>query len=117
MEQEEKEFNDLKNLAERFIKSAQKYIENTVEVTRTIRLPKGEYCKKCSFMKKEFFAYPAYGELEFGGGNGYVWCTLYGERLEIDKEKFSAVALALLSCDPLTYRKCEQCKVETGEKS
>lgn len=117
MEQEEKQFNDLKSLAERFIEYAQKYLDNTVEITRTVRLPKGEYCEHCVFRKTEYLYPVSIDSNSCFFGNSYVWCTLYGERLEIDKEKFNAVIPALSPCDPLTYRKCKQCKIDTAEKS
>lgn len=98
---------------EMLIDMAQKYIENTVEVTKTIRLPKGENCESCVFSKSQYSPFLAGGNSGCGNSGSYVWCTLYGERLEIDKDM--SLVSTMLPNSSLTFRKCARCLDDTSK--
>lgn len=50
MEEEKKE---LDWLSKTFLEGIAKYYTNTIEVTKTVRIPKGKYCDTCPFLKYE----------------------------------------------------------------
>ena len=106
---------NLKDLAERFIEESQKYIKNTVEVTRTVRLPKGEYCENCVYKKHEYSPFVAVCDSDCGCDMpaNYVWCTIYGEKLEIDRDV--SLVSTILPNGTLTFCKCAQCLADTNK--
>lgn len=109
---EEQIAESIKGFAERFLEAAKKYIDDTVEVTRTVRVPKGEHCHSCVFQKQEYNPLLSASDSECCGC-GYVWCSLYGDRLEIDRDK--SLVTAMLPNGTLTFKKCTRCLADTNK--
>lgn len=91
-----------------------KYFENTIEITKKIRLPKGDTCDFCDFKKHANTTHiDSDCSCAVGGG---VYCALYGERLKLKGDFLNSPMCAVIPPERCTYCKCEQCKIDTGEK-
>ena len=98
-----------------FLEGAAKYLENTMEITKKVRVPKGDTCDGCLFKKHESPLYSDSYGCAVGGG---VWCALYGEQLKLKGglDIRANPALAIVSPNGWTYNKCNECLEDTKAK-
>lgn len=101
-------------LEKALVDGIQKYLENTMEIAKKIRLPKGDTCDFCDF-KKHGNATHIDGECGCAVGGG-VYCALYGERLELKGGLFNNPVLAITPPSNWTYCKCKGCLEDTKVK-
>lgn len=113
MEEEKKE---LDWLTKTVIKGIEEYYKNTVEITKTVRVSKGDNCDCCGFKKYERYDRFFRSGCEYSGGR--VWCALYGKRLELS-DIFRNNSLMRITTLPenWTYCKCKECLEDTNNKS
>lgn len=108
------EKKELDWLTKTVIEAIGKYYTETVEVTKTVRIPKGATCDCCVFKK-----YENYGNILPNGdccNSGYAWCALYGERLQINggMDIRTNPILGLLPTN-WHYSKCKGCLEDTKQ--
>lgn len=104
MDEENKEVDWL---TKAFCEGVKDYYENTVEITKTVRIPKGKYCDACSFVKTDYFPQICpNGDFVHGG---IVWCAIYGDRLKLDKNSLCG----FLPYIRPSYYKCDKCLKDT----
>lgn len=96
-----------------FVEGVQKYLEDTMEITKKVRVPKGEFCEGCLFKKHESPLYSDSNGCPIGGG---VWCALYGERLKLKDAFFNSPMAAITAPENWTYCKCKGCLEDTNGK-
>lgn len=89
-----------------------KYLENTIVITKKVRVPKGDTCDYCSFKKHESPLYVDGNGCPVGGG---IWCALYGEQLELSNIfRENSIMCATTLPDNWTYKKCKGCLENTN---
>lgn len=90
------------------------YLENTIEITKKVRLPKGDFCGCCDFKKHRDINYIIDDcNCAIGGG---VCCSLYGERLKL-KYNFNNHIYAIIPPKDWTYLKCDSCLKDTEDSA
>ncbi len=92
-------------LTKAFFEGIKNYYENTVEITKTVRVPKGKYCDNCPFVKTDYYALLS----DDCCNCTIVSCSLYGDRLKL----YDSSLYALLPYTKPIYYKCEKCKKDT----
>lgn len=97
-----------------FIEGVQKYLENTIEITKKVRVPKGKHCNGCLFKQHEISLYSDSNGCPIGGG---VWCALYGERLKLKDAFLNSPMLAITTPENWTYCKCNRCLEDTNKST
>lgn len=105
-------------LIKAFVEGVQKYFESTTEITKKVRVPKGDTCDGCLFKKQERYDSVPYVEsgCDCIGGRG-IWCALYGERLELsDIFRNNGLMCVTISPENWTYNKCKGCLEDTNGK-
>lgn len=81
--------------------------EDKIEITKSAKVPKGEYCDWCQEQSSRFQPYFNSWNDEFQRGEFYGWCQFYNERLMVDEND--------KCCNP-RKKKCLACLMATDKK-
>lgn len=107
------------NFAKLFLDSVANYLENTVEITKNVRVPKGDTCDYCFFKKHgNYKPISSKSDCDCICGGGGVYCALYGERLELSEVfRNNSFMCATIPPENWSYCKCKGCLEDTKSES